>query len=86
MIKDGEFYKLFEALIYVNDVIPFGAEIQIYYNTKDGNEHTYVGSSKDIREDFEQTIDSFSLLFPKKRSARKRPYRETCFAKRTCIF
>jgi len=66
MIKDGEFYKLFGTLIYVNDAIPFGAEMQVYYNTKDGEEHTYIGSSKDIREDFEQTSDSFSLSFPKK--------------------
>jgi len=63
MIKEG-FYKLFGELVYVDDVIPFGAQIQVFYYKKGKRKlESYIADSiRETQEDFENTNEEFDLL------------------------
>lgn len=61
MLKNNCFYKLFGHTIYVYDYKPWGGDYKVFYRTIDGKEDSYVGSIYDIREDFSETEDEFTL-------------------------
>lgn len=56
----GNFYTLGNRPVYIEDIENFGNEYRVIYKTIDGNESAYIGSSKDIEEDF---ISSNSFEF-----------------------
>jgi len=57
----GDFYRLFNTLVYIDDMDIFGNEWRISLLKGNGQERIYIGSKKDIIEDFEETSDFFKI-------------------------
>lgn len=60
----GNFYNLFGENVFVKDVDTWGDDYKVFYITKDGNRHEYVGNEKEIYDDFVETSDSFKIKKP----------------------
>ena len=58
----SEFYYLYGALIYVDDISTWGGdEYKVDMRKRDGNERVYIGTMKEILEDFKETDYSFEI-------------------------
>jgi hypothetical protein len=61
-VKQNKFYILNDKLVYVYGYKPYtNDEYMVSFKTEDGKEDWYKGTILDIREDFSDTDDSFSL-------------------------
>jgi hypothetical protein len=71
----GEFYYLFDELIYIDNIDIFGSEFRITTLDKNGKKSEYIGDKKDVLDDFDITPDIFEIKKPilKKIPTKKKP-------------
>jgi len=67
MVKIDKCYKLFGKIVCIDDIVPFGAEFQVFYINEDGKKDFYVGDNKDIDEDFEETSETIEFKVEKEK-------------------
>lgn len=64
---ESDYYNLYGNTVYVKNYTQFGNdEYRVEYITKDNEESAYIGSDREVAEDFTETEDSFKVKFPKK--------------------
>ena len=68
-ISSKKFYTLYGKTVYVMNINIFGNdEYRVEYISDKGSKNGYVGTGKDIEEDFKETEDSFKVKMKKEKS------------------
>ena len=74
-LNHNEYYNLYGNTVYVTDMNKFGNdERRVEYVTKEGEIVAYIGTEKDIEEDFKITDDIFEVKYktPKKKKTKRK--------------